>query len=82
MGYLLPIHFNQYDQYQNRIMGSKPFLQTERIEKVKAAYLFQMDPTVKDHFSFSKRQNKRQVTNSEKIYAEITGIGKLFNKII
>lgn len=91
MGYILPIQFDQYAQYQNRIEGKlkKPLRRTQ-VDRVKQAYLDPMNLAIKKEpvpYYFRKQPNDRKPTvqpgqKRKRIYAEITGIGRLFDEKI
>lgn len=83
MGYILPVHGIQYEQYQNRIKGIK--INNDRIfrvEKVKRAYLFQVEAREKETIPDNKNTEIRKEKGADRIYAEVTGIGQNFNERI
>ena len=77
MGYLLPIQYFQYQDYQNRI---KPVRtndrQTARVDRVRRVYLSQnKNLNMKPQIISSQQAEK----NNEKVYAELTGVGTRFD---
>lgn len=81
MSYILPVQFDQYSQYQNRVGGKpKKTVTAVQMDKVRKAYLLPLDlsyqkQTTPDY----KKQTKQQNHPADKVYAEITGVGRLFN---
>jgi hypothetical protein len=75
MGYLLPVHYTQYQEYQNRI---KPVmtndLRTVRVDRVK-----RIDLSERNKSAVQNAKNKGAGYTSEKVYACLTGIGGNFD---
>jgi hypothetical protein len=86
MGYILPVGFEQYYQYQNRIKGVKSnYNRPTSVEKVKKAYLFSIQAVLKERTSsnqasFHEQLRKQPGKDIERVYAELTGIGGNFNE--
>lgn len=84
MGYILPIQFDQYAQYHNRVesKGEKP-VQKLQIEKVKNAYLAPVKLTIKNKTTlpayFYRKNRPCTEQTAARVYAEITGIGRLLD---
>jgi hypothetical protein len=80
MGYLLPIQYTQYQEYQNRIKRVKTNeFRTNSVDQVKRIYLAQ-----KNKFAVHLPKNKvtRNMAVAEKVYADLTGIGRNFDESI
>jgi hypothetical protein len=80
MGYLLPVHYTQYQEYQNRIKRVKTNeFRTNSVDRVKRIYLAQ-----KNKFAVHHPKNKvtRNMAVAEKVYADLTGIGRNFDESI
>lgn len=86
MSYILPVGFEQYQQYQNRVKGIKSNdCRPASVERVKKAYLFSIQAVLKDNapsnHSFRMEQQRRKSPGKEAeiVYAQLTGIGGIFN---
>lgn len=81
MSYILPVQFDQYTQYQNRVdRKTKKAVTAVQMNKVRKAYLLPLDFSApKQTTSYYKKQTKQQNKPADKVYADITGIGRLFN---
>jgi hypothetical protein len=76
MGYLLPVHYTQYQEYQNRIKPLKTNdLRTVRVDRVKPIYLSERNKLAVHH-----TKNKGNGNMAEKVYADMTGIGGNFDE--
>lgn len=74
MGYLLPVHYTQYQDYQNRIKPVKTNdLRTVRVNRGK-----RIDLSGKNKSAVQNAKNKDTGDLSEKVYASLTGIGGNF----
>lgn len=82
MGYILPVNFEQYNQYHLRGMHeeSNPF-RTSQIERTSRASLLQFADTSlgKEDFLFKKKEELHRKKIDE-VYAELTGTGLRFNQ--
>lgn len=66
MGYLLPIQFTQYQEYQNRIKGVKSnYRETTKVERIKRVY-----------------RSQKECAADGKAYADFMGIGSNFDEKI
>lgn len=74
MGYLLPVYFTQYQEYQNRIKPVKPN-EHPKVESIKRIYLSQQNNLLQS----KAKQRKKTVNSAQQVYAEITGVGGKFN---
>jgi hypothetical protein len=80
MGYLLPIQYTQYQEYQNRIKRVKTNeIRTNSVDRVKRIYLSQETKLAVYH---SKHKVTRNKAMADKVYADITGIGGNFDEKI
>jgi hypothetical protein len=76
MGYLLPVHYTQYQEYQNRIKGVKTNdIRTARVERVKRIYLSE-----RNKLAVPPTKNKSTGNKADKVYADLTGIGGSFDE--
>ena len=76
MGYLLPVHYTQYQEYQNRIKGVKTNdNRIFRVDPVKRVYLSERNKLAVYH-----TKNKGTGNVAEKVYADMTGIGGNFDE--
>ncbi len=86
MSYILPIGFDQYQQYQNRVKGIKSDdIRPAIVEKVKKAYLFSIQAVLKEkapsnHTFLMDQRRKHPGKEAEILYAQLTGIGGNFNE--
>lgn len=77
MGYLLPVHYTQYQEYQNRIKPLKTNeIRTKSVDRVKRIYLLQKNKFVGHH---PKNKVTGNMARAEKVYADLTGIGGNFD---
>jgi Tfp pilus assembly protein PilE len=78
MGYLLPIQYTQYQEYQNRIKRVKTNeIRTKSVDRVKRIYLLQ-----KNKLAVAQTKHKVSGNMKEKVYADLTGIGGNFDESI
>jgi Tfp pilus assembly protein PilE len=78
MGYLLPIQYTQYQEYQNRIKRVKTNeIRTNSVDRVKRIYLLQ-----KNKLAIATTKHKGSENTAEKVYADLTGIGRNFDERI
>lgn len=86
MGYILPVGFDQYQQYQKRIKGVKSnYNRPTSVEKVKKAYLFRIHAVLKEkapsnQAAFHEQPRNQPGKDVDRVYAELTGIGGNFNE--
>ncbi|GGM24628.1 hypothetical protein GCM10011351_07960 [Paraliobacillus quinghaiensis] len=93
MGYILPIENYQYQQYQNRV--TQPQRDPYPIERLYPAQLdmaYEKQSTNEDDYitDSDKPEKKKQrlamtnhtTSSAEKVYAEMTGIGRTINKTV
>lgn len=83
MGYILPINFEQYNQYHIRGMREEfnPF-RTDQIERSgKASLQLGNIPVMKASFE-PKKKIEQSGKKINEVYAEVTGIGLRFNRKI
>lgn len=91
MGYILPVPFYQYQDYQQRVTPEKqnPYF-IERPYKVILNSSYKNIEKEEDiHFKYSNRSNELHMPRlthkshkNEKIYSELTGKGKHFNESV
>ena len=93
MGYILPIENYQYQQYHNRVTQPErdPY-PVERLYPTQLDMAYEKQFTNRDDYvsDSDKPEKKKQgivVTNhttssAEKVYAEMTGIGRNINKTV
>jgi hypothetical protein len=74
MGYLLPVHYTQYQEYQNRMKRVKTNdIRQSKVERVKRIYLSQFqNNNLAQH---NTRNNKDPGKRTEQVNADLTGIG-------
>ncbi|MCQ6280940.1 hypothetical protein [Bacillus sp. EB600] len=83
MGYIPPVQPNQYQEYQNRIRAVKSsYSRTVRVDKLKRAYLFQLEVPINKKVSPKSKHTKQPERDAEKVYAFLTGIGGNVNERI
>lgn len=90
MGYILPVPFYQYQDYQQRVIPKKqnPYY-IERPYKVILNSSHKNIENQEDYFKYNSRSAELHMTkqthkarNNEKIYSELTGKGKHFNESV
>ncbi len=84
MGYILPIVFDAYQQYSLRDMrgDTNPF-RADQIERIGKANLFQTNTLPIRKTSLELKKKVEPVSRSiDTIYAELTGIGRRFDRKI
>jgi Tol biopolymer transport system component len=78
MGYLLPVHYTQYQEYQNRIKQVKTNeIRTKSVDRVK-----RIDLSQKNKLTVAQTKHKVTGNMAEKVYADLTGIGGNFDERI
>lgn len=83
MGYILPINHYQYQEYQNRIKGIKiNNKRTIGIARVKRAYLFTAESSFNRKYANGSRPRKQSKSSANQVYAQMTGIGRLYDACI
>jgi hypothetical protein len=81
MGYILPVQYTQYQEYQNRIKGVKSsYSRTARIDKLKRTYLSQLQIPINKNIQAKINRSKQPAKSADKVYAALTGIGRNFNE--
>lgn len=83
MGYILPLTFYQYQHYQDRIKGVNiDSYRTSGIDRVKKAYLVKANSFSKEKEQEAKGTRKQSGSGADKVFAQITGIGRVVDERI
>ncbi|KMJ58193.1 hypothetical protein AB685_09760 [Bacillus sp. LL01] len=87
MGYVLPVQLDAYTQYANRTISEK---QRIRLDPVVRPTFYRIDPQLTwqevhkntQHNQLNHKKEKQAADISDKLLADITGKGRLFNELV